>query len=178
MIQAFPFFPSTGPFYQIDELNHCLASLSASLSERGWVNMLPMHESPCMGRAIVPRVRQVVNCLLFPHYLSVTWTHRGAGNSPSFHWARDEQIVLTGCSLVYDTGHQSIHLRPRSLFSPAHPAPIMRLVNESLYFSWHHPSWPFSGLLLRHMRHHKQADEVRNREFVGIHKCSPIGKQY
>lgn len=62
------------PLYQIDELNHCLGSLSASLSERSWVNMLPMHERFSMGRPIVPRVRQVVNCLLFPHYLSVTWT--------------------------------------------------------------------------------------------------------
>lgn len=91
-----------------------------------------MHEGLSMGRPIVRRVRQVVNCLLFPHYLSVTWTRRGKGNSPSFHLTGDEQIVLTGCSLVYDTGHQSIHLSPCG-----HSACIQLhqgLVNETLYF--------------------------------------------
>lgn len=56
-----------------------------------------------MDPPIVLRVRQVVNCLLFPHYLSVARTRYGKGNSPSFHLTADEQIVLTGCSLVYMT---------------------------------------------------------------------------
>lgn len=56
-----------------------------------------------MDPPIVLRVRQVVNCLLFPHYLSVARTRCGKGNSPSFHLTADEQIVLTGCSLVYVT---------------------------------------------------------------------------
>lgn len=43
-----------------------------------------MHDSLCMGRAVVPKIRQVVNCLLFPHYLSVTWNHRGKGELPIF----------------------------------------------------------------------------------------------
>lgn len=77
--------------------------------------MLPMHERLSLGRPIVLQVRQVVNCLLFPHYLSVTWTHRGKGNSPSFHLTGYEQIVLTGCSLVYDTSHKSIHLTPAAI---------------------------------------------------------------
>ena len=38
--------------------------------------MLPMHEELSIGRLIVPRVRQVVNCLLFSHYLLVTWPRR------------------------------------------------------------------------------------------------------
>lgn len=79
------FFPGWAmPVYQIDELNHYLGSLSASLSERGWVNMLPMHERLSMGRPIVLRVRQVVDCLLFPHYLSMTWAHRGKGTPRLF----------------------------------------------------------------------------------------------
>lgn len=46
--------------------------------------MLPMHERLSMGRPIVLRVRQVVDCLLFPHYLSVTWAHRGKGTPRLF----------------------------------------------------------------------------------------------
>lgn len=45
-------------------------------------------------------------CLLFRHYLSGMWA-RGGEETPRLFC---EQIVLTGCSLVYDTGHQSIHL--------------------------------------------------------------------
>lgn len=76
------------PVYQTDKLRHCLGSLFASLSERGWVNMLPMHERLFMGRPIVPRVRQVVNCLLFAHYLSVTWTRQGKRELPIFSHTR------------------------------------------------------------------------------------------
>lgn len=85
-------FPPAIPVYQIDELNHCLGSLSASLSERGWVNMLPMHERLSMGRPIVPWVRQVVNCLLFPHYLSVTWMRRGKGTPHLFTYPRMNRL--------------------------------------------------------------------------------------
>lgn len=106
--------------------------------------MLPMHERLCMGRAIVPRVRQVVNCLLFPHYLSVTWTHRGKGNSPSFHFTGDEQIVLTGCSLVHDTGHQSIHLRPAAIQPASKSIRVWLNAKKTASFQLTHPSWRIS----------------------------------
>lgn len=53
-----------------------------------------MHERLSMRRLIVQRVRQVVDCLLFPHYLSVTWAHQEKG-TPHLFFRQDEQIVLT-----------------------------------------------------------------------------------
>lgn len=137
------------PVYQTDKLRHCLGSLFASLSERGWVNMLPMHERLFMGRPIVPRVRQVVNCLLFAHYLSVTWTRQGKGNSPSFHTPGEEQIAPTGRSLMW---HRSpvhhLSLQPCS----AHPnAPGFDALDDLFHLT--RPSWqiyPFSVALCLH----------------------------
>lgn len=52
-----------------------------------------------MGRLIVLRVRQVVDCLLSPHYLSVTWGRIKGRELPVLSLLREEQIALLVAAL-------------------------------------------------------------------------------
>lgn len=78
-----------------------------------------MHERLSMGRRFVRRVRQVVDCLLFPHYLSMTWAHQGKETPSSFTSGVNRLCWLVAAPVSSPSVRDPPRAEPRLHNSPA-----------------------------------------------------------